>query len=81
MTFPFGTMCKTCSSCAIVVPSGHLINSMAGKEIDAHECVLRLNGAPTNGYRYERGMKGTWKDHEWTMKRTWKEQENNMKGT
>eukprot|EP00976_Prorocentrum_cordatum_P097162 1190886-Prorocentrum_minimum.AAC.3 len=37
-------------SCAIVGNAGHLSLSNYGKEIDAHDVVVRLNQAPTKGY-------------------------------
>lgn len=59
MIYPFGALCKSCSSCALVVPSGHLLGSNAGQEIDNHECVFRMNGAPVKGYSTDVGNRTT----------------------
>lgn len=48
-----------CSSCALVSSSGQLLNSSAGKEIDQHECVIRMNLSPTKGYEQDVGNKTT----------------------
>ncbi|XP_072035295.1 uncharacterized protein [Amphiura filiformis] len=44
-----------CSRCAIVSSSGHLLNTGAGSEIDAHPCIFRMNNAPTPGYEKDVG--------------------------
>ncbi len=37
---------ETCNTCAVVMSSGHLLNSSAGYVIESHDCVIRFNDAP-----------------------------------
>ncbi|PIK52301.1 putative alpha-N-acetylgalactosaminide alpha-2,6-sialyltransferase 5-like isoform X2 [Apostichopus japonicus] len=46
-----------CGSCAIVSSSGQLLGRNAGKEIDANDCVIRMNDAPVNGYENDVGSR------------------------
>lgn len=46
-----------CGSCAIVSSSGQLLGRNAGKEIDANDCVIRMNDAPVNGYEKDVGTR------------------------
>ena len=39
--------------------SGHLFASGAGAEINAHDCVLRMNLAPIKGFEKDVGNKTT----------------------
>ena len=39
-------------TCAVVASSGSLYGSGLGAAIDAHDVVIRANGAPANGSRY-----------------------------
>ncbi|XP_022086402.1 alpha-N-acetyl-neuraminyl-2,3-beta-galactosyl-1,3-N-acetyl-galactosaminide alpha-2,6-sialyltransferase-like [Acanthaster planci] len=48
-----------CSNCSLVVSSGQLISTAAGKEIDRSACVIRMNDAPTVGYSTDVGRKTT----------------------
>lgn len=45
--------------CAVVSSAGSLKFSQLGKEIDDHDAVLRLNGAPTANFQQDVGMKTT----------------------
>ena len=45
-------------SCAVVGSSGTLLHQSLGKEIDAHESVIRINTAPLTS-RYACGMPAT----------------------
>ncbi|KAG5285533.1 hypothetical protein AALO_G00004450 [Alosa alosa] len=38
-----------CNSCALVTSSGHLTGGARGTDIDAAECVIRMNDAPAGG--------------------------------
>ncbi|KAM4731829.1 beta-galactoside alpha-2,6-sialyltransferase 2 isoform 2-T9 [Anableps anableps] len=46
-------------SCAVVTSAGAILRSRLGKEIDAHDAVLRFNAAPTEGYEHDVGNKTT----------------------
>ncbi|XP_063000577.1 alpha-N-acetyl-neuraminyl-2,3-beta-galactosyl-1,3-N-acetyl-galactosaminide alpha-2,6-sialyltransferase [Elgaria multicarinata webbii] len=48
-----------CRQCAVVSSSGQMLGSRLGKEIDAKECVLRMNQAPTQGYEGDVGGRST----------------------
>ncbi|XP_023237506.1 beta-galactoside alpha-2,6-sialyltransferase 2-like [Centruroides sculpturatus] len=46
-------------TCAIVSSAGSMYKSKLGKEIDAHDAVLRFNSAPTEGFEDDVGTKTT----------------------
>mmetsp|Transcript_46729 Transcript_46729/g.118280 ORF Transcript_46729/g.118280 Transcript_46729/m.118280 type:complete len:570 (-) Transcript_46729:491-2200(-) len=48
-------------SCALVGSSGILLRRRAGKEIDAHDMVLRFNSAPTAAYSEHVGGRTTYR--------------------
>ncbi|NXT91038.1 SIA7D sialyltransferase, partial [Anhinga rufa] len=48
-----------CRRCAIVSSSGQMLGSRLGQNIDRHECVLRMNHAPTTGYEEDVGARST----------------------
>ena len=49
-------------SCAVVGSSGTLLNAEFGREIDAHDAVIRVNGAPVvPNYAMHAGMRTTWR--------------------
>lgn len=54
---------KKCSTCSVVFNSGWLRHSGAGKRIDSHECVFRVNTGPIGGalYHYDVGSKVTFR--------------------
>lgn len=47
-------------TCAIVGNSGTLLKSNKGRDIDAHDAVLRMNYAPTKGFEGDVGSKTTY---------------------
>ncbi|XP_038048520.1 alpha-N-acetyl-neuraminyl-2,3-beta-galactosyl-1,3-N-acetyl-galactosaminide alpha-2,6-sialyltransferase-like [Patiria miniata] len=53
---PFELRCHTC---ALVTSSGQLLGKRAGKAIDATECVIRMNDAPTRRYEADVGSRTT----------------------
>ncbi|XP_027035425.1 alpha-N-acetyl-neuraminyl-2,3-beta-galactosyl-1,3-N-acetyl-galactosaminide alpha-2,6-sialyltransferase isoform X1 [Tachysurus fulvidraco] len=48
-----------CASCAVVSSSGQVLGSRCGREIDGHECVIRMNAAPTQRFESDVGNKTT----------------------
>lgn len=55
----FRTKAGPWGKCAVVSSAGSLKSSQLGKEIDDHDAVLRLNGAPTANFQQDVGMKTT----------------------
>ena len=49
----------SCSKCAIISSSGHLINASAGAEIDSTPCIFRMNNAPVKGFEKDVGSRTT----------------------
>uniref|UniRef100_UPI00398E8142 beta-galactoside alpha-2,6-sialyltransferase 1-like n=1 Tax=Pristiophorus japonicus TaxID=55135 RepID=UPI00398E8142 len=45
--------------CAVVASAGSILRSKLGVEIDAHDAVLRFNGAPTIGFESDVGRRTT----------------------
>lgn len=39
-----------CATCALVSNSGHVVGSYLGQSIDQHDCVFRMNAAPTGPF-------------------------------
>jgi len=56
---PSGTRTRH-KSCALVGNSGVMKGSKMGREIDAHDAVVRINYAPTNGFEGDVGSKTTY---------------------
>ncbi|XP_062383981.1 beta-galactoside alpha-2,6-sialyltransferase 2b isoform X2 [Sardina pilchardus] len=52
----YGARLKTC---AVVASAGAILHSGLGQDIDAHDAVLRFNGAPTEGFENDVGTKTT----------------------
>ncbi|XP_004551343.1 beta-galactoside alpha-2,6-sialyltransferase 2 [Maylandia zebra] len=50
---------RSFKTCAVVTSAGAILRSRLGKEIDAHDAVLRFNAAPTEGYERDVGNKTT----------------------
>ncbi|KAI4902472.1 hypothetical protein NFI96_003096 [Prochilodus magdalenae] len=48
-----------CRRCAVVSSSGHMRGSGQGSEIDGHDCVIRMNAAPTWGFQADVGNRTT----------------------
>lgn len=48
-----------CACCAVVSNSGHVLGSRRGHEINGHDCVIRMNAAPTQGFEADVGNKTT----------------------
>ncbi|XP_066501672.1 alpha-N-acetyl-neuraminyl-2,3-beta-galactosyl-1,3-N-acetyl-galactosaminide alpha-2,6-sialyltransferase [Hoplias malabaricus] len=48
-----------CGHCAVVSSSGHMRGGGRGHEIDGHECVIRMNAAPTWGFEFDVGNRTT----------------------
>ena len=48
-----------CDSCAVVTSSGYLLGKRAGERIDSHQCVIRMNDSPTNGFHKDVGSRVT----------------------
>eukprot|EP00058_Branchiostoma_floridae_P019591 XP_002605081.1 hypothetical protein BRAFLDRAFT_124142 [Branchiostoma floridae] len=49
----------TCDTCALVSNSGQLLGGARGSDIDAADCVFRLNAAPTAGFEDDVGKRTT----------------------
>lgn len=52
---------SNCRRCAIVGNSGLLLDHRYGDEIDGHDCVVRFNAAPTEGFEQRVGTKTTFR--------------------
>ncbi|KAM3922790.1 CMP-N-acetylneuraminate-beta-galactosamide-alpha-2,3-sialyltransferase 2-like isoform 2-T3 [Leptodactylus fuscus] len=50
---------RPCRSCAVVGNSGNLKGSRHGEKIDAHNIIIRMNGARTSGFEADVGSKTT----------------------
>ncbi|XP_078065163.1 beta-galactoside alpha-2,6-sialyltransferase 1-like [Mustelus asterias] len=50
---------KPFKTCAVVASAGSILRSRLGMEIDAHDAVLRFNGAPTIGFESDVGRRTT----------------------
>lgn len=48
-------MTLRCHHCALVTSSSHVLGARSGPDIDATECVIRMNDAPTSGYEADVG--------------------------
>ncbi|XP_071953021.1 alpha-N-acetyl-neuraminyl-2,3-beta-galactosyl-1,3-N-acetyl-galactosaminide alpha-2,6-sialyltransferase-like [Antedon mediterranea] len=51
------TLDRKCSTCAVVMSSGRLVNQSAGMKIDESDCVIRMNNAPVTGYEKDVGRR------------------------
>ncbi|XP_061150220.1 alpha-N-acetylgalactosaminide alpha-2,6-sialyltransferase 6-like isoform X7 [Syngnathus typhle] len=52
-------MTQHCQHCALVSSSSHVLGTKAGEQIDATDCVIRMNDAPTTGYEADVGKRTT----------------------
>lgn len=59
--FPVGDTARArrYGTCAVVGNAGHVLGSGLGREIDAHDVVLRFNEAPTEGFESDVGSRTT----------------------
>lgn len=48
-----------CAGCAVVSSLGQVLGSGCGREIDGHECVIRMNAAPARGFEADVGNRTT----------------------
>ena len=55
----FEERCKRYGTCAVICSGGDLQGSGFGKEIDAHDMVVRMNGHITVGFEGDVGTKTT----------------------
>ncbi|XP_033104651.1 alpha-N-acetyl-neuraminyl-2,3-beta-galactosyl-1,3-N-acetyl-galactosaminide alpha-2,6-sialyltransferase-like [Anneissia japonica] len=53
------TLDYNCSQCALVSSSGQLLGRGLGSVIDANECVIRMNNAPSQGFHKDVGNRTT----------------------
>ncbi|XP_030197546.1 alpha-N-acetylgalactosaminide alpha-2,6-sialyltransferase 6 isoform X1 [Gadus morhua] len=53
------SMLLHCRSCALVTSSSHVLGARAGRDIDASDCVIRMNDAPTLGFQADVGQRTT----------------------
>ncbi|KAJ7988259.1 hypothetical protein DPEC_G00321730 [Dallia pectoralis] len=53
------SMTLHCHHCALVTSSSHVLGGGAGPDIDAAQCVIRMNDAPTTGFERDVGNRTT----------------------